>query len=870
MKTLSIIDTFGFFFSSYHALPPLVSSSGHPTGLLTGFINFVSNLQSELDTDSIVFALDSKTRNFRLDIDPNYKANRKPAPDELKVQLPIAIDFIKKMGFMTVEVDHLEADDIIYSLCQRYEDEYKIKVVTYDKDLYQLINKNIQIYNPRLRTLIDEQGCIEKFGVKPSQIRDYLSILGDASDNIPGVKGIGAKGAKKLLDDFGSFHSIYENLGLIPNKRTALLLQESKENAFMSYELVGLKDTEIDIEDEDMSFPEDPVQSIKDELDIYDIKAVTRRIKKVVPTIKFDSILLDTKEKLQDLKIPENSIVAFDTETSSLDVKIANIIGFSFSFHEKNAYYVPIAHSYLGVGNQISLDDAREFLKKLFEHKIVGQNLKYDLAVIRHNFNLDFKIHSDTMVSSWLINPEGSHSLDSMAKKYFNHETIKFNNTVKSGESFASVDIKNACMYASEDALLTLKLYNTLGLSDTKQKILEDIEIPFIYVLLDMQKNGIKIDTNVLQTLGSEIDETLKSLTSSIYELAGGEFNIKSTKQLGVVLFETLGLKSGKKTKTGYSTNESVLLNIEDSHEIIGLILEYRELQKLNSTYIKPLIEYANKDERKRIYTSYLHTGTVTGRLSSKNPNLQNIPTRKEMGKQIKKAFIAKEGYKLLAFDYSQIELRLLAHFSKDPTLLKAFNDNKDIHSATAISIFGNDEGNNRSIAKAVNFGLIYGMGANKLARTINVSIKDAKSYIDKYFESFATVKDYIASVEQQVQVDGYVNTLINRQRIFDFDNANGMQKAAYLRDSVNTIFQGSAADIIKMAMNEFYATHKNSDDIKMLLQIHDELIFEVKEEMIDEYSVKIKNIMQNIVELKVPLTVSSKVGNSWYDLEDL
>ncbi|CAA6805347.1 MAG: DNA polymerase I (EC [uncultured Campylobacterales bacterium] len=870
MKTLSIIDTFGFFFSSYHALPPLVSSSGHPTGLLTGFINFVSNLQSELDTDSIVFALDSKTRNFRLDIDPNYKANRKPAPDELKVQLPIAIDFIKKMGFMTVEVDHLEADDIIYSLCQRYEDEYKIKVVTYDKDLYQLINKNIQIYNPRLRTLIDEQGCIEKFGVKPSQIRDYLSILGDASDNIPGVKGIGAKGAKKLLDDFGSFHSIYENLGLIPNKRTALLLQESKENAFMSYELVGLKDTEIDIEDEDMAFPKDPVESIKDELDIYDIKAVTRRIKKVVPTIKFDSILLDTKEKLQDLKIPENSIVAFDTETSSLDVKIANIIGFSFSFHEKNAYYVPIAHSYLGVGNQISLDDAREFLKKLFEHKIVGQNLKYDLAVIRHNFNLDFKIHSDTMVSSWLINPEGSHSLDSMAKKYFNHETIKFNNTVKSGESFASVDIKNACMYASEDALLTLKLYNTLGLSDTKQKILEDIEIPFIYVLLDMQKNGIKIDTNVLQTLGSEIDETLKSLTSSIYELAGGEFNIKSTKQLGVVLFETLGLKSGKKTKTGYSTNESVLLNIEDSHEIIGLILEYRELQKLNSTYIKPLIEYANKDERKRIYTSYLHTGTVTGRLSSKNPNLQNIPTRKEMGKQIKKAFIAKEGYKLLAFDYSQIELRLLAHFSKDPTLLKAFNDNKDIHSATAISIFGNDEGNNRSIAKAVNFGLIYGMGANKLARTINVSIKDAKSYIDKYFESFATVKDYIASVEQQVQVDGYVNTLINRQRIFDFDNANGMQKAAYLRDSVNTIFQGSAADIIKMAMNEFYATHKNSDDIKMLLQIHDELIFEVKEEMIDEYSVKIKNIMQNIVELKVPLTVSSKVGNSWYDLEDL
>lgn len=838
--------------------------------MLTGFINFISNLKSELECDLVVFALDSSSRNFRLDIDSQYKANRSPAPDDLKAQLPIAIDFIKKMGFVSIEAKHHEADDVIYALCKKYQDEYNIKVVTYDKDLYQLINKNISIYNPRLKVLVDEIGCKEKFGVKPSQIRDYLSIIGDSSDNIPGVKGVGPKGACTLLGEFGDFHSIYDNLNLIGNKRTAKLLQESKENAFMSYELVGLRDIPLDIDVDDMIFPVDPVMSISDELAKYDIKAVIKRTHKTIPVVKFDAILLDTKDKLEALKIPKGSIVAFDTETSSLDVKVAKIIGFSFAFDESKAYYVPIAHNYLGVGQQVNMSDAKEFLEQLFTYKIVGQNLKYDAAIIRNNFDLSFDIYSDTMLSSWILNPSNAHSLDKMAKRYFNHDMIKFNQTVKSGENFSSVDIKNACMYASEDALITLKLFNYLKLNDTQKKILKDIELPFVSVLLDMEQNGVQIDIKVLQDLSTEMQNSLLSLTSSIYKIANKEFNIKSTQQLGVVLFEDLGLKSGKKTKTGYSTNESVLLGLKGEHEIIDMILEFRELQKLHSTYVKPLIEYAQKDTNHRIYTSYLQSGTVTGRLSSKNPNLQNIPTRKTMGKKIKKAFVAQDGYKLIAFDYSQIELRLLAHFCADPTLLSAFNEGKDIHSRTAISIFGDDEGNHRSIAKAVNFGLIYGMGAKKLSETIDVSVKEAKSYIQKYFDSFATVKEYIQNVQNQVQIDGYVTTLVGRKRLFDFDNANGMQKATFLRDSVNTIFQGSAADIIKMSMNKFFDLYQNSSEIKMLLQIHDELIFEVRDDLVEKYAKIIKDIMENIYKLRVPLEVSTKVGLSWYELKDL
>ncbi len=881
MKVLTIIDTFGFFFRNYFALPNLRNRDNFPTGLLTGFANFIYSLKSELGSDYILFALDAKGKTFRHEIDPNYKATRPEAPEDLKKQLPVAISWIEKMGFKCYSKEGYEADDVIASaVAFAKKNDIKVRIVSHDKDLYQLIDDDIvTLYDPIKKIDINEQRCFEKFGVHPNRVGDYLSIVGDSADNIPGVKGIGQKGAKTLLDEFDSLEDIYKNIDKVRNPRAQKLLLESRENAFLSKKLVKLY-SDLDISDKFESFyfpPDQPLVKIADELEKYGLKNILKKIdaptvKTVEKRVEFTPVLLDTKDKLfrvlQDIKT--GTLLAFDTETDSLDAYNANIVGFSFAQNEQEAYYVPISHNYLGVGEQISRDDAKRALEIISTCRVVGQNLKFDLAVVEHNFGLDLNVYADTMILAWLLNPEKSIGLDTLALRFFNHSMVKFKDTVKRGETFASVDIESACKYASEDAWMTLKIYNKIidFLEPHLLDLARSLEFPFIKTLLKMEKEGIGVDVRYLEVLLKRSSGVIETLKKEIFALSGLEFNVNSTQQLGKVLFEDLGLRVVKKTKTGYSTDEKVLNELLKEHPIIPKILEYREIYKLKSTYIEPLYKLGKKDKNNRIHTSFLQTGTATGRLSSKNPNLQNIPVKSELGREVRVGFVSKKGYSLVGIDYSQIELRLLAHFSGDKALVEAFKEGKDIHYETALKIFGADEAKSkRGVAKSINFGLLYGMGPRKLSQTIHVSTKEAKEYIESYFASFPTVKEFLHQVGEKAIELGYSQTLLGRRRYFDFENANAMQHASYLREAVNTLFQGSAADLIKMSMNKIMSEIID-DEAKLLLQIHDELIFEVKDKNAILFSQKAKEIMERIYELKIPLKVSVEIGKNWGELK--
>jgi len=883
MKTLTIIDTFGFFFRNFYALPNLRNKDGFPTGLITGFANFIYTLKEEHETDYILFALDAKGNNFRHEIDPNYKANRSPAPEDLKTQLPVAIEWIDKMGFKSFSQEGFEADDVIAAAVRfAKEHDIKVRIVSHDKDLYQLIDDGkVVIYDPIKKQEIDREKCFEKFGVYPERVGDYLAIVGDAADNVPGVKGIGAKGAKKLIDEFGDVKSIYENIENVANPRAKKLLLESHDNAILSKKLVRLDDS-LDISDkfESFHFPANqPLENIIDELEKYDLKGILSRLKYTPKTEEkkssctFTPILLDTKEKLFDIvdKLTCNDIVAFDTETTGLDVKVAKIVGFSFALNEKEAYYAPIAHNYLGVSEQINYEDAKVAIEKIFTCKVIGQNLKYDFAIVKQNFkSLKVESYSDTMVLAWLLNPELRAGLDILAKRFFDYEMVKFKSVVPKGEDFSAVNLEDACKYASEDAWMTYKLYNKLTemIEPKLLSLAKRIEFPFIMTLLEMEEEGIKVDVSYFKALESKTNSAIEILKKEIFDLSGSEFNLNSPKQLGVVLFEQLELPIIKKTKTGYSTDESVLTKLLDEHEVVSKLLEYRELAKLQSTYIKPLLKLGENSSNDRIHTSFLQTGTATGRLSSKDPNLQNIPTRTKLGREVRDGFVAQDGYSFVGIDYSQIELRLLAHYSEDKELLDAFNNDLDIHTQTAIKLFGEDEAKSkRGIAKSINFGLLYGMGARKLSQTLGISQAEAKGYIQSYFSAFSTVKSYLTSISDSAKELGYVDTLLGRRRYFDWKNANGMQIPMYEREAVNTRFQGSASDLIKLSMlkiqNEIL-----DEDSKMLLQIHDELIFEVREDYAEKFAQKAATVMKNIYDLKVKLEVSISIGKNWGELK--
>ena len=893
-KTITIIDTFGFLFRSYFALPPLKSREGFPTGLLTGFINFISNIGKDFQTDYIVFALDAKGNTFRNELYEGYKAHRPDVPEDLLKQLPIAISWIEQMGFKTAIRTGFEADDIVASIANDAKEKgLEVRIVSHDKDLYQLIDDDtIYLFDPTKKVVINEEKCVEKYGVKPSQFTDYQSLLGDSADNIPGVKGVGAKTAEALINEFGTLENIYANIENITKKRTKELLIEGKEMAFISKQLVTLsKDCHMIDNLEEFVLPlENPILKISDILIKYDMTKILEKInrngmgyKTQIPIEvekkddKVEYVLLDNENSLSLVinTIPRDAIVSFDTETTDIDTTTAKIVGFSFSYEENKAYYVPIAHSYLGVGNQISKEAARQAIVQLNRYKLVLQNFKFDFEVIKYNFDLELTLYADTMILSWLLNTNEKVGLDYQIEKHFNHKMIAFKDIVKKGENFSNVDISKACEYAAEDALMTLKLFKRqieIFKETNNEELLKlafDTEFDFIYVLAEMENNGIKIDVELLKEYKEKSNKYIQELTNEIYRVSGTEFNINSPKQLGVLLFETLGLTASKKTKTGYSTDEAVLNGLINEHEIIPLLLKYREAFKLQSTYIEPLLELGLQNDDNRIHTSFLHTGTATGRLSSKNPNLQNIPVGSDSLLQIRQAFIPENGYKLVGIDYSQIELRLLAHFSQDEALVESFNNNLDIHYQTAVKIFGEEQAKEkRSIAKSINFGLLYGMGSKKLGDTLGIPSKEAKVYIDSYFQAFKSVKDYLKSIEDYSHENGYVKTLLNRKRLFDFDSANAMLKAAYLREAVNTLFQGTAADLIKLSMIEIFKKYKNNDNMRLLLQIHDELIFEIREEYIEEITKDLKSIMENIYKLNVPLKVSVAIGNSWQELK--
>ncbi len=901
-KTVTIIDTFGFFFRSFYALPQhLKTKDGFPTGLLTGFTNFISTLQKDHDSDYIIFAIDTKGDTFRNEIDPNYKANRSAPPPELSMQLPIAIEWIDKMGYKTLGKEGYEADDMIATVTRLAKERgYKVRVVSHDKDLYQLIDDSkVVIVDAIKRKSVDEAACFEKYGVTPKQFIDYQSILGDSADNVPGVKGIGKVGAEKLLKEYGSLENIYEHIDEIKGATQKKLI-ESKEQAFMSKELVTLRDDvfdEIDFEEYKMDV-ENPFVNIYDELVKYEQNAVLRVLhaKNMIsseqqqnaqqtqqsfeePKLTFKTTLITDEKELTNIlsQLTPTTIVAFDTETTGLEYGSDKLVGFSFSFDESEAYYVPFAHFYLGVAQQVSVDAAKEAIRKIFHSRIVGHNIKFDLHFVsRFLEDESLEVYSDSMILAWLINPEAALSLDKLSEKLLGHKMVAFKDTVKKGETFASVELEDAAVYAAEDALITLKLYNLflekLKLQSAEHLIKEakDVEIPFIKTLLKMEKEGIALNQAYLEQFLVEVKETLSTLTAEIYTLAGSEFNINSTKQLGVVLFETLGLPVGKKTKTGYSTDEKVLNSLKDAHEIIPKLLEYREVYKLYSTYIEPLLKLASQDEQSRIHTSFVQTGTATGRLSSKNPNLQNIPTRTPLGAKIRAAFVAGDGKKLIGIDYSQIELRLLAHFSQDSVLVDAFEHDKDIHLQTAEVLFGIEDAKvKRSVAKTVNFGLLYGMGQKKLADTLGITTKEAKAIIEKYFESFPTVKRYFRSIVDTSKEQGYIETLLGRRRYFDYENATPMFRAAYERESVNSVFQGSASDLIKLSMNAIdKLIEKENLKAKMLLQIHDELIFEVDESEAQLLGEKFRSVMEQIMPLNIPLKASLNIGDNWGELK--
>ncbi len=901
-KVLTIIDTFGFFFRSFYALPPLSNKEGFPTGLLTGFTNFIASLHKDHSSDYIIFALDTKGDTFRNRIDPNYKANRTPPPEDLSKQLPVAIEWIEKMGFKTLSQENYEADDMIASVAQVAVSEGMIvRIVSHDKDLCQLIDDDrVILVDAIKRHEVNEAACLKKYGVHPSQFIDYQALLGDSADNVPGVKGIGKVTAEKLLKRFGSLKNIYDHIEEVTPPGVQQKLRTFKDDALRSQQLVTLKrdlfKDHFDFERYAMT-QENPFVPLYDELKKYEMNAVLRMLhaKKLVHEESgskpnepnnsagkgsgFSTTLITDEEMLERIVsgLCSDDLVALDTETTGLDPNHDTLVGFSFALHTDEGYYVPLKHSYLGVGVQVGESAAKAALKQLTACRLIGHNIKFDLHFITRYLECEtIDVYADTIILAWLLDSQSALGLDKLAASLLNHEMIAFKETVKKGETFASVALEDACRYAAEDAVVTWRLYHKLvqllqerGASELLN-VASELEYPFIQTLLSMERAGIKLDIAYMQQFKEETEISLASLTHDIYEQAGSEFNINSTKQLGTVLFETLGLKVIKKTKTGYSTDEKVLNALADEHAVVPLLLQYRSLHKLYSTYIEPLLKLAQRDEHARIYTSFVQTGTATGRLSSKNPNLQNIPTRTKLGAKIRKAFVADENKVLIGIDYSQIELRLLAHFSQDSVLVEAFKQNKDIHRQTAVALFGEAEADaKRSVAKTVNFGLLYGMGQKKLSETLQISTKEAKEIISRYFETFPTVKNYFASIVETTKEQGYIETLLKRRRYFDYAKATPMLKAAYDRESVNTVFQGSAADLIKLSMNRIHQLIQAENlHVKMLLQIHDELIFEADALEADLLASRFKEIMEQIYPLNVPLKVSLNMGATWGELK--
>ncbi|MBN2418707.1 MAG: DNA polymerase I [Deltaproteobacteria bacterium] len=885
-KTIYLVDGNSYIYRAYHAIGYLSNSKGLRTNAIFGFTKMLLKLFDDKNPEYAAVALDSKGPTFRHEIYDQYKATRPPMPDDLIEQLPYIKSIIQWLGVKMIEMPGYEADDIIGTLAKKGEEKgYNVVVVTGDKDFRQIISDKTSLWDTMKDKVTDLDALHMEYGLEPAQIIDLMGLSGDTSDNVPGVKGVGEKTALTLIQDFGSLEKVYEHLEEITKKKLKENLENSHENALLSKRLVAIDcEVPLNCDASDLKINEPDSKGLSDLFRELEFKGLWEQFVSRKTETKKEYTLCISEDDLAVLvkRIQEKRLVSIDTETTGTDPHKAELVGISFSLEPDSGYYLPIGHMYLGAPRQIEKGRALEILRGVLEDEKVlkvGQNIKYDAIIFKHN-GIDLKgIYFDTMVASYVINPGlRQHNLDYLAQHYLNHRMISYNDVVGRGKAeinFSGVTVENAMEYSCEDADITLKLKSILEkqlIEDKNQDLFHNLEMKLLPVLMDMELAGIKIDVPFFREMSGTFGKRIRELEKRIFEEAGTDFNLNSPQQLGYILFEKLELPVQKKTvKTkSSSTDVKVLTSLaREGYKIPGLILEYRTLAKLKSTYLDALVKIVNT-RTGRIHSSFNQTVAATGRLSSSNPNLQNIPIRGEDGREIRKGFIAEEGRCLLSADYSQVELRLFAHYSGDSALIEAFQKGQDIHSRTASEILGvameDVTSDMRRIAKAINFGIIYGMGAKKLADELNIDNKTAREYIDSYYDRYRGVVRYREAMTEQARELGYVTTLFNRRRYLpEINSDNNRIKADAERIAVNTPIQGTAADLIKMAMINIHAKLKSGGyKTLMLLQVHDELVFEAPEDEIEIMLPLIKKEMEEVYRLDVPLKVDAGYGRNW------
>ncbi|HGO5853173.1 TPA: DNA polymerase I [Mannheimia haemolytica] len=940
---LVLVDGSSYLYRAFHAFPPLTNRLGEPTGAMYGVLNMLKSLISQVNPSHIAVVFDAKGKTFRDELFEQYKSHRPPMPDDLRPQIEPLHRIIKALGIPLISIEGVEADDVIGTLAvQAAKDGKDVLISTGDKDMAQLVNDHIMLINTMNNTLLDREGVIEKYGIPPELIIDFLALMGDSADNIPGVKGVGEKTALALLQGIGSLEQIYANLDQIATlsfrgaKNFAPKLEAEKANADLSYLLATIKtDVELDVtHDQLLTQPQDRVelaqlfehyefkrwlnevnqnanpvtqtsaekvpnnyqatQAVKNEENIANVVEIDRS--------KYETV--DTEQKLSAWieKLSASRLIAVDTETDNLDAMSANLVGISFALENGEACYIPLGHKQKAqpqqadmfgdkeslesqpaeelVKNQLNLTACLSQLKPILlnpEIKKIGQNIKYDLTIFA-NYGIELQgVAFDTMIESYTLNSTGRHNMDDLSARYLGHKTIPFEELAGKGKNqltFDKIEIAKAAEYAAEDADVTMKLHQVLWQKLQQEpdlvKLFDEIEMPLVSVLSRIERNGVLIDPKKLLTQSAEIEKRLAEVETLVHSEAGQTFNLASTKQLQEILFEKLGLPVLKKTPKGApSTNEEVLDELaQQGHLVPKLLMEHRGLSKLKSTYTDKLPQLINK-KTGRVHTSYNQAVTATGRLSSSDPNLQNIPIRNEEGRRIRQAFVAREGYKIVAADYSQIELRIMAHLSNDEGMINAFAEGKDIHRATAAEIFGvaldDVTSEQRRSAKAINFGLIYGMSSFGLSNQLGIGRAEAQKYMDRYFQRYPAVQQFMTDIREVAVEKGYVETLFGRRLYLpDIKSGNAILRKAAERVAINAPMQGTAADIIKVAMIGIDNAIRDNDEIKMIMQVHDELVFEVKADKIDHYSQLIKTEMEKAISLKVPLIAEVGVGENW------
>ena len=907
---LVLVDGSSYLYRAFHALPPLMTSSGMPTGAVKGVLNMLKSLRKQYPDSPFAVVFDAKGGTFRDEMFAEYKANRPSMPDDLRVQVEPLHATVRALGLPLLCVEGVEADDVIGTLARQSAAGGRAVVIsTGDKDMAQLVDGHITLVNTMTGSTLDVDGVKEKFGVGPELIIDYLALMGDKVDNIPGVPGVGEKTALGLLTGVGGgLDVLYASLNKVPElpirgaKGLPAKLEEHKDMAYLSYKLATIKcDVELNIEI-DALHPGEPDREALAELyrtlefktGLDDLQRQTAKAGS--PQLALEEAPAAAAEKLYDIvleqaqfdawlkKLEAADLIAFDTETTSLDPQQAQVVGVSFAVKEGEAAYVPLAHSYMGVPAQLDRDAVLKALKPLLEDptkRKVGQHAKYDMNVLA-NASTPIAVHGiayDTMLESYVLDSTATrHDMDSLALKYLGHSTIRFEDIAGKGAkqlTFDQIALEQAGPYAAEDADVTLRLHQTLWQKleaiPSLAKVLTEIEMPLVPVLARIERNGALVDANLLGKQSVELGEKMVELQRQAYDLAGEEFNLGSPKQLGAILYEKLGLPVLSKTATGQpSTAENVLAELaEQDYELPKVIMQYRSMSKLKSTYTDKLPEQINP-RTGRIHTSYHQAVAATGRLSSSDPNLQNIPIRTAEGRRIRQAFVAPKGYKLLAADYSQIELRIMAHLAKDEGLLDAFRHDRDVHRATAAEVFGvpldDVTSDQRRSAKAINFGLIYGMSAFGLAKQIGVERKEAQAYIDRYFARYPGVLAYMERTRAQAAEQGFVETLFGRRLYLpEIASKNGAMRKAAERTAINAPMQGTAADIMKRAMVAVDNWLQESRiDARVILQVHDELVLEVREDLVDQVRDGIRPLMSGAAQLDVPLVVEAGVGANW------